>query len=275
MSRNDVPVRAVIPAAGRATRLGGVFKPLQPLGNGVILDYAIASALSAARDVTIAVPCGSRALFTQAIRRYGCVEWFECEAGMGQGATVRALLQSISPIIGPVLVVFGDDVTPVGQARRVLGPVLAGCARATQAVVWEDDPAMLREACEVTLCGRRITMVEEKPRTKSTGWRGCAVYGLSREAARDLLTIPWCSDGVMAVPYNQWISAGYPVEAVQLPWNVNVNRPGDLGRARVAVGEGGNAELGSPMRHEGPGDADTATQRGIGTEAITTGGDLL
>lgn len=231
-------LKAVIPAAGNATRLGGALKPLLPLGDGVVLDRSIAFAAAVTTAITVAVPTGRTADFARATRQIDGTRWLACEPGLGQGRTIQLLLECVKPLADPVLVIFGDDVTPAAEATRVIDPVWAHGVWATQAVVWESDLPTLADACAVTVLDRRIVAVKEKPVDPTPGWRGCAIYGLSASAAHDILSYGCGEEDVMAAPFNRWVAAGRSVEAVDVRWNVNVNRAADVKRAaRLVAGD--------------------------------------
>ncbi len=238
MSSDWSRVKAVIPAAGKATRLGGACKPLFPLGDGVVLDRSIGFAAAVTTAITVAIPSGRTTDFAHATRPIDGIRWLACEPGLGQGRTIQILLEYVKPLADPVLVIFGDDVTPADEATRVINPVCAHGVWATQAVVWECDPAALADASAVTVLGRWIVAVEEKPVDPAPGWRGCAIYGLSAAAANDILSYGCGVEDVMAAPFNRWVGAGRLVEAVDVRWNVNVNRAADVERAgRLVAGE--------------------------------------
>ena len=120
------------------------------------------------------------------------------------------------------MVVFGDDVSPLREAVRVVGPLSLGGAWAAQCVVWEEDASLLRDACRVELAGTRMESVSEKPEQPVAGWRGCAVYGLSTEATQELMSGPCDREDVLASHYNRWIDEGRSVHGATLTWNVNV-----------------------------------------------------
>jgi NDP-sugar pyrophosphorylase family protein len=226
-----------VPAAGAGTRFApypvAVRKPLLPLGrNTTVLGRILRQARGLTDDVRVAVPAGEGRLFAQATMADD-VRWVECRLAMGLAPTVRVLLSGV-PRGRTVLVVLGDDVTVGPSYSCVLDPVTVGGAWASQAVVREGDPDALRQACQVSVTGTRMTGIVEKPADPAPGWRGCGVYGLSPYAVLDLLDDRQRHPGLSEI-YADWIGRGRRVAAVPVSANVNINVPRDLARARELV----------------------------------------
>jgi CTP:molybdopterin cytidylyltransferase MocA len=226
----------VIPAAGRASRMGGeagatIRKPLLQLSNDhTILDVVLRMARSVSDDVVVGVPHGEVATFAGSSRQPSA-SWIECEVGIGLTRTVQYLLRHVAENCTTV-VILADDFSVPSDLSPLVASVGQG-AWASQGVVYEANPGALSRACRVGLEGDRILSVVEKPQGIEAGWRGCGIYCMSPYATDALRSADPDVTPDLSAAYSQWLVSKRDIRASLLDVNVNINTTEDLAAARA------------------------------------------
>ncbi len=113
------PVYAVVPAAGRSTRMGGRPKLLLPYGETTVLGRVLAVLAEAPVDRTYVVLGAWKEEIEPVVREAGAEAVFNADFDRGMLSSVQAGFRALPPGPGAAFVVPGDhpDLTPAVYRR--------------------------------------------------------------------------------------------------------------------------------------------------------------
>ncbi|MFP4590188.1 MAG: sugar phosphate nucleotidyltransferase [Halobacteriales archaeon] len=227
-------MQAVIPAAGRGSRMGALTstrpKGLVPVAGRPLIEYAMAAAVRLGADRLVVVTgyrgdeLRARLGATHAGRPIRYVEQPE------RRGLADAVAKAGTALEGDFLLVNGDNVFGEGldDGRREL---------------FDDDGALLVEVADrktarrtgvVEVGGDHVVRAGERPEEPSTTLVTTGVYALPAEAvhACHLVTPSDRGECELADAVDLLVRAGYRIRAVPFDGErVNVNTPADLTRA--------------------------------------------
>lgn len=238
-------MKAVVPAAGRGTRLapvaGEVPKPLVEVGGRPLLAHALRALVPLApEEVIVVVGPGGDAIPERMGRAFEGLPLRYARQPRADGLA-RALLAAGPHLDGPFLVLNADNVVR-GELERVVGRFRSGRpdavlltervppGRARQGVCRTDADGTVRELVEYPdAADRRVRRV-------ATGF---AVHTPAILGACSRVPASEAGEHELADAVNLLIEEGGRVASVELEgWRVNVNDPDDLRRLEERLGEG-------------------------------------
>lgn len=229
-------MQAVIPAAGRGTRLGELTadrpKPLVEVGGEPLITHAFDAAIDAGVEELIVVigHLGDRIRRRVGTSYRGRPVSYVCQPE--PRGLADAVAQAAPRVAGPFLVVNGDNVVlaPLGEVVRT---VTAGGADGALLVEHAGRSEAARTGVVETRDGR-VTRVIEKPSQPPSTTITTGVYLLPQAAvhACRLVEPADCGEVDLADAVSLLVSAGYRLAAVFTDAaRVNVNTPADVDRA--------------------------------------------
>jgi glucose-1-phosphate thymidylyltransferase len=234
---------AVIPAAGRGSRLGELTedrpKGLVDVAGRPLLAHAFETAVEAGADELVVI-VGYEA--AQVVDRFGDafadvpITYVHQRERLGLG---HAVLQAEPHVDGTFLLVNGDNVFSGSVA-----PAIAAVAEADAALAVEDVSPKIAPTTgviETDERGRMIGLVEKPEEPSSTlVTTGCYVLPEDVFHACALLRPSAEGEYQLSEAVGLLVRAGYEVVAVRVGERVNVNTPEDVERAgKLVRGESG------------------------------------
>jgi glucose-1-phosphate thymidylyltransferase len=225
---------AVIPAAGRGSRLGELTadrpKGLVDVAGRPLLTYAFETAVEAGADELVVI-VGYEA--GQIVDRFGDtfegtpITYVHQRERQGLG---HAVLQAEPYVDGTFLLVNGDNVLAESVAPAVEAVEEADAALAVEEV----SPAVAATTGVIeTVEAGRVTGIVEKPAEPSSTLVTTGCYVLPEDVFHACALLQPSAEGEyqLSEAVGLLVRAGYEVATVQLGERVNVNTPADVKRA--------------------------------------------
>jgi len=234
-------MQALVPAAGRGTRLGPLTesrpKGLVAIAGRPLLAHVFETAIEAGADELIVVIGYEGA---QIVDRFGDsfadvpITYVHQREQLGLG---HAVLQAEPHVDGDFLLVNGDNVF-----AGSVGPAVERARNDdVDAVLAVEDvsEAVAQTTGVLTMDAGRVTGIVEKPESppSTTVTTGCYVLPEDVFHACALLQPSAEGEYQLSEAVGLLIQAGYAIETVQLGERVNVNTPEDIERAAALLGE--------------------------------------
>ena len=231
---------AVIPAAGRGSRLGELTadrpKGLVDVGGRPLLAHVFETAVEAGADALVVI-VGYEA--AQIVDRFGDdfegvpITYVHQREQLGLG---HAVLQAEPHVDGTFLLVNGDNVF-AGSVE----PAIEAVAEADAALAVEEVPPEIAATTGVieTNEAGRVTGIVEKPAEPSSTLVTTGCYVLPKEVFHACALLRPSAEGEyqLSEAVGLLVRAGYEIETVRLGERVNVNTPEDVERASELVRE--------------------------------------
>ena len=229
---------AVIPAAGRGSRLGGLTadrpKGLVEVAGRPLLAHVFETAIEAGADELVVI-VGYEA--AQIVDRFGDafagvpITYVHQRERLGLG---HAVLQAAPHVDGTFLLVNGDNIFSGSVAPAVAAVEEADAALAVEEV--SPEVAATTGVIETDERGRVTGIVEKPDDPPSTlVTTGCYVLPADIFHACALLQPSAEGEYQLSEAVGLLVRAGYEVETVRLGERVNVNTPDDVERANNLV----------------------------------------
>ena len=228
-------MQAVIPAAGRGSRLGELTddrpKGLVDIAGQPLLTYVFDRAIEAGADELVVVVGYEGA---QIIEYFGetfgdvPITYVHQRERLGLAHAVR---QAESHVDGAFLVVNGDNV--FGESLEPVVTVLKREGVAGAIAVESVPPETARQTGVVELEGETVRSIVEKPDEPASTLVTTGCYALPEDVfeACKLVQPSAENEYQLSEAVSLLASAGYAIRTVQVHSRVNVNRPEDIERA--------------------------------------------
>ena len=228
-------MQAVIPAAGRGSRLGELTddrpKGLVDIAGQPLLTYVFDRAIEAGADELVVVVGYERA---QIIEYFGetfgdvPITYVHQRERLG---LAHAVQQAESHVDGAFLVVNGDNV--FGESLEPVVTVLEREGVAGAIAVESVPPETARQTGVVELEGETVRSIVEKPDEPASTLVTTGCYALPEDVfeACKLVQPSAENEYQLSEAVSLLASAGYAIRTVQVHSRVNVNRPEDIERA--------------------------------------------
>lgn len=232
-------MHAVVPAAGRGSRLRELTddqpKGLVEIAGRPLLAYVFDSAIEAGADELVVVIGYEGA---QIVDHFGeryqetPITYVHQRERLG---LAHAVLQAEPHVVGPFLVVNGDNVftdslAPVVTTRERDG---VDGAIAVETV----SPETARHTGVVELDAGRVARIVEKPADPSSTLVTTGCYVLPEDVFEACKLVQPSAEGEyqLSEAVSLLASAGYTIETVEVGTRVNVNQPADIERAEELI----------------------------------------
>ena len=226
---------AVIPAAGRGTRLGSLTdnqpKGLVDVAGKPLLAYALDTAVEAGVDALVVIIGYEGA---QIVERFGDayrdvpITYVHQREQLGLG---HAVLQAQPAVDGTFLLINGDNVFADGVSPAVETADSAGVDGALG--VEEVSREVARTTGVIETQEREITGIVEKPADPPSQLVTTGCYVLPAEAFHACALVQPSAEGEyqLSEAVGLLCRAGFNFETVELGARVNINEPADIERA--------------------------------------------